>query len=292
MGLSRSSLTKSGAVGGEPVSIKDFNAKVEAKKTALDEDSDSEFSDQDNDGDDNAADEGNEDVRRKGANTEKEQSPQDAERHPNTSAKRIRALTSIIRILLESRHIRRVVTTADITNASYTGTQFTDEETQVAATILNCLRPYRPSRARRQQATSASYLATSADRFYRKSSFWGHEARAIRSLATARRSLSLTAAGFHQIASKEFDTPVTDSTYITSAEEATRKKLDVFAAFFDADSFTAAMGKHGLDFAWRTTYRWVQHFLPWQDQADKKFYHICLRRRTTKRKDGESDGRV
>jgi hypothetical protein len=296
MGLSRSSLTESGAAGASPCLSGIFNAEVEAK-IALDEDNDSEFSDEDEDDDDDAADEGTRMYEGRAPTTRKS----NRRKTPNATPTRQRNVYALshrfVWMLLESRHIRRVVTAADITNVSHNS--LTRKRAQVAATILNCLRPYVPQRQEDNKPHPPHILLRVPIVFHHNRVFevTGH-ARfirrvAIRSLATARGSLPPTAAGFYQIASKEFDIPVTNLTYITSAEEATRKKLDVFVAFFDTDSLTAAMGKHGLDFAWRITYRdeFNVSFLG-KIRPAGNFYHICFRRRTTKRNDGESDGRA
>ena len=59
-----------------------------------------------------------------------------------TSAKTIRALLSIVRMLIESGKIHRVVTCDDIQHAAFKGTTFTEKEKLVAAKIVNFIRTF------------------------------------------------------------------------------------------------------------------------------------------------------
>ena len=77
---------------------------------------------------------------------EEEEEEKEEEKVPESSAKTIRALLSIVRMLTESSKIQRIVTSTDIQNAAFKGTIFTKRETMVAAKIVNFLRPFVPQR--------------------------------------------------------------------------------------------------------------------------------------------------
>src|SRR5436190_20054503 len=82
-------------------------------------------------------------TRKKKRRKEEKEDDQDQE----TSAKTIRALLSIVRMLIESGKIHRVVTCDDIQHAAFKGTTFTEKEKLVAAKIVNFIRPFVQQRA-------------------------------------------------------------------------------------------------------------------------------------------------
>src|SRR3954447_21363974 len=59
-----------------------------------------------------------------------------------TSAKTIRALVSIVRMLTESVKIQHIVTSDDIQKAAFREITFTEQEKVMSAKIVNFLRPF------------------------------------------------------------------------------------------------------------------------------------------------------
>ncbi|CAG8670101.1 286_t:CDS:2, partial [Paraglomus occultum] len=149
-----------------------------------------------------------------------------------SSAKTIWALLAIVRMLIESGKIQRVVTCSDIQHAAFKGTMLTEKEkmphiltraplaalANTIATITGC-----PSLVRSLSITSQQDL----------------------------RSLQLTAAGAYDTFHGQWDIPINDASWITNSYDAGKNKAITFGAFFDMSRVEALMDSHGLQFAWR-----------------------------------------
>jgi len=87
---------------------------------------------------------------------------QEKEKSQESSAKSIRALLAIVRMLVESAKISRIVTSEDIQHGTFKGTTFTEREKEVAAKIVNFLRPFVPQRTEDNQLPKPHVLLSFA----------------------------------------------------------------------------------------------------------------------------------
>jgi len=199
---------------------------------------------------------------------EEEEEEEEEDQDQESSAKTIRALLAIVRMLIESGKIQRVVTCNDIQHAAFKGTMLTEKEKMVAAKIVNFLRPFVQQRTddnrlpephiltRAPLAALANTIAT----------ITGCPSL-VRSLSITSqqdlRSLQLTAAGAYDAFHGQWDIPINDASWITNSYDAGKNKAITFGAFFDMSRMEALMDSHGLQFAWRIIFvsKWTVRLL-------------------------------
>jgi hypothetical protein len=195
---------------------------------------------------------------------EEEKEDQDQE----SSAKTIRALLSIVRMLIESGKIQRVVMCNDIQHAAFKGTTFTEKEKMVAAKITNFLRPFVQQRTDDNRLPEPHILmraplAALANTIATITGF----SSLVRSLSITSqqdlRSLQLTAAGVYDTFCGQWDIPADDANWITNSYQAGKSKPATFGAFFDLNLIGSLMNAHGLEFAWRLVFvnKWTVRLL-------------------------------
>ena len=206
-----------------------------------------------------------------------------------TSARTIRALLSIVRMLIESGKIKRVVTSNDIQGAAFRGTTFTEKEKAVAAKIVNFLRPFVQQRkddndfpephilTRAPLAALANYIAKCAG--------FPSLVRKLSITSQNTRALHLTAAGVYETFREDWDIPVDNVSWITSSHEATRIKPATFGAFFKVNKMESLMNSYGLQFAWRLIFvdKWTVRLLG-KAKPGKSFFVSNYELRKSKRK--------
>lgn len=190
------------------------------------------------------------------------------EKDQETSAKTIRALLSIVRMLTESGKIKRDITNDDIQRAAFKGTTFTEKEKMAAAKIVNFLRPFVQQRSddnrlptphiltRAPLAALANTIAviTGSPSLVQKLSITPQE---------DSRALHLTAAGVYDAFREHWDIPVGDGSWITNASQAGKNKPTTFGAFFNTNRIESLVSSYGLQFAWRLTFvnKWTVRLL-------------------------------
>src|SRR4051812_34459223 len=195
---------------------------------------------------------------------EEEKEDQDQE----SSAKTIRALLSIMRILIESGKIQRVVMCNDIQHAAFKGTTFTEKEKMVAAKITNFLRPFvqqrtDDNRLPEPHILTRAPLAALANTIATITGF----SSLVRSLSITSqqdlRSLQLTAAGVYDTFRGQWNIPADDANWITNSYQAGKSKPATFGAFFNLNVIGSLMNAHGLEFAWRLVFvnKWTVRLL-------------------------------
>jgi hypothetical protein len=187
---------------------------------------------------------------------------------PESSPKTIRALLSIVRMLIESGKIQRVVTCNNIQHAAFKGTTFTEKEKMVAAKIVNFLRPFvqqrtDDNRLPEPHILTRAPLAALANTITTITGF----PSLVQSLSITSqqdlRSLQLTAAGAYDAFHGQWDIPINDASWITNSYDAGKNKAIIFGAFFDMSRMEALMDSHGLQFAWRVIFvsKWTVRLL-------------------------------
>ncbi|RUS15296.1 hypothetical protein BC937DRAFT_92639, partial [Endogone sp. FLAS-F59071] len=195
---------------------------------------------------------------------EEEEEDQDQE----SSAKTIRALLSIVRMLIESGKILRVVTCNDIQHAAFKGTTFTEKEKMVAAKIANFLRPFvqqrtDDNRLPEPHILTRAPLAALANTVATITGF----PSLVRKLSVASqqdsRALHLTAAGVYDTFHGQWDIPVDDRNWITNSYQAGKSKPAIFGAFFNMNRIESLMDSYKLQFAWKLIFvnKWTVRLL-------------------------------
>jgi len=199
-----------------------------------------------------------------GGEEEEKEEDQDQE----SSAKTIRALLSIVRMLIELGKILRVVTCNDIQHAAFKGTMFTEKEKMVAAKIANFLQPFVQQRMDDNQLPEPHILmraplAALANTIVTITGF----STLTQSLSITSQqdlhSLQLTAAGVYNTYHGQWDIPTDDANWITNSYEAGKNKPATFGAFFDMNCVESLMDSYGLQFAWRLIFinKWTVRLL-------------------------------
>lgn len=185
-----------------------------------------------------------------------------------TSAKTIRALVSIVRMLTESAKIQRTVTSDDIQKAAFRETTFTEKEKVMSAKIVNFLRPFIQKRTIDNQLPephilTCAPLAALANSIVIIAGFPSLVRRLSITSKNDFRALHLTAAGVYDAFHKQYDIQVDNTNWITNSYQAGRNKPATFKAFFNMKRVESLMDSYGLNFAWRMTFinRWTVRLL-------------------------------
>jgi len=209
-----------------------------------------------------------EDMEEEDEEEDEEEEEKEDDQDQESSAKTIRALLSIMRMLIESGKIQRVVTCNDIQHAAFKGTTFTEKEKVVAAKITNFLRPFVQQRTNDNQLPkphilTRAPLAALANTIATITGF----PSLVQSLSITSqqdlRSLQLTAAGIYDTYHGQWDIPTNDANWITNSYEAGKNKPAIFGAFFDLNLIGSLMNGYGLEFAWRLAFvdKWTIRLL-------------------------------
>jgi hypothetical protein len=185
-----------------------------------------------------------------------------------TSAKSMRALLAIVRMLTESGKVKRVVTGDDIQHAAYKGTTFTEKEKIVAAKIVNFLRPFVQQRTDDnpfpvRHILTCAPLAALANTI---ATIAGFPSRVRKLSVTSHgdcHALQLTASGIYDVLHGQWDIPNGDGNWITNSYQAGKHKPATFGGFFDMSRITSLMDSYGLQFAWRLSFvdKWTVRLL-------------------------------
>ena len=184
-----------------------------------------------------------------------------------TSAKTIRALLSIVRMLIESGKIHRVVTCDDIQHAAFKGTTFTEKEKLVAAKIVNFIRPFVQQRADDNKFPEPHILTRAplvalANAIAIISGFPSLVRKLSITSKQSNRALHLTASGIYDTFRGQWDIPVGEN-WITNSYQAGRNKIDVFRAFLNMSRIESIMDSYGLRFTCRLIFvnKWTVRLL-------------------------------
>jgi hypothetical protein len=184
---------------------------------------------------------------------------EEEEEDQETSARTIRSLLAIVRMLTESGKIKRVVTGVDIQNAAFGGLILTEKEKEVAAKIVNFLRPFACQRTDENQPRipyilARAPLAALANTIAKITGFHSLVQKVSVTPQEGLRALHLTASGLYDALHEQWDIPTNDGRWITNCYLAGKSKPTVFGAFFNTSRLESLMKSYGLQFRWRISF--------------------------------------
>ncbi|KAF7732598.1 hypothetical protein EC973_003345 [Apophysomyces ossiformis] len=176
-----------------------------------------------------------------------------------TSARTIRTLVAIVRMLVESPVIKRTISAKDVADAVHTGTILTITEQQVAAKVANFLKPYTPRRNEPDEPPAKHILTVLPIAVLSNvvSTILGMQDRVNKlTIETSNKwALPVKADGIYKIMVDAFDIPTNrQGEFITSGLQARTEKETVFEAFFQMDKIHPMMNRRHLFFRWRLVF--------------------------------------
>jgi len=197
-----------------------------------------------------------------------EEEEEKKDQDPESSAKTIRSLLAIVRMLTESRKLSRVATMEDIQHAAFTGTVFTTKEKEAGAKIVNFLRPFVQQRTEDNQLPEPHILlraplAALANTIATISGFPSLVRRLSITSKNDHRALHLTASGMYDTFHGQWDIPADGGNWITNSNQAGQNKSAVFGAFLNTTLIASLMDPYGLQFVWRVIFvnKWTVRLL-------------------------------
>ncbi|RUS19003.1 hypothetical protein BC937DRAFT_88082, partial [Endogone sp. FLAS-F59071] len=199
---------------------------------------------------------------------DEEEAATESEAIQETSAKTIRALLAIVRMLVESGKIRRGITSDDIQCAAFRGTVFTEREKAVSAKVANFLRPFVQQRMddnkpQEPYILACAPLAALANAIVTVAGFPSLIRKLSITSSQDSRALHLTAAGVYDTFHGQWDIPVDDSNWITNSYQAGKSKSTAFGAFFNMNKIESLMKSCKLEFGWKLIFvnKWTVRLL-------------------------------
>ena len=190
---------------------------------------------------------------------EEEKECQDSE----SSAKTIRALLAIVRMLTESRKLSRVATMEGIYWHSIHNKRKGSRSKNCKLSPALCSATHRRQPASRTSHSVACAVGSLANTIATISGFSSLVRRLSITSKNDHRALHLTASGMYDTFHGQWDIPADGGNWITNSNQAGQNKSAVFGAFLNTTLIASLMDSYGLQFVWRVIFvnKWTVRLL-------------------------------